>query len=495
MNKHNLLNKKIKKQIESINNLIENNFNKIKYLKKNFKKIELTQNNRVFLSISAVVILTLSYFLIPTFYNKNIIENEIKNQILKKYNINIKFNDKIRYGLVPAPHFTSSNVSIFRDKIEIGSVDNFKIFLKIGKFFSINELESKDISFKKADFNIEFDDLVFFQNLLKTAPNENKIVFKNSNLFFKTSDDEILFINRIFNSKFYYDSYNLENVLISKNEIFNTPYKLTIKNDKFNKKIFIKFESKKIRLNIENEIDYEKDVKKGTLDTLFINKNLSLNYEVGKNYLNFNSVNKKLLKGNIEFKPFYLNLDLKYDGVSTKDLFNDNSILIDLIKSEIFFNDNLNVNLNLSIRDITNIAELNNVFLNIKLQQKNIDLSNSTLMWKDDLKVTLKEGMLDYSDHDISLIGKLYFDAENINNFYKSFQIKKIHRKKINDIELDFVYNFNNKKFKFDNVVVDNVSSPKLNKFINEYNLSDKVFSNKITFKNFVNNFFKIYAG
>ena len=220
-----------------------------------------------------------------------------------------------------------------------------------------------------------------------------------------------------------------------------------------------------------------------------------MNYEVGKNYLNFNSVNKKLLKGNIEFKPFYLNLDLKYDGVSTKDLFNDNSILIDLIKSEIFFNDNLNVNLNLSIRDITNIAELNNVFLNIKLQQKNIDLSNSTLMWKDDLKVTLKEGMLDYSDHDISLIGKLYFDAENINNFYRSFQIKKIHRKKINDIELDFVYNFNNKKFKFDNVVIDNVTSPKLNKFINEYNLSDKVFSNKITFKNFVNNFFKIYAG
>ena len=47
----------------------------------------------------------------------------------------------------------------FRDKIEIGSVDNFKIFLKIGTFFSINKLESKDITFKKADFNIEFDDL------------------------------------------------------------------------------------------------------------------------------------------------------------------------------------------------------------------------------------------------------------------------------------------------------------------------------------------------
>jgi hypothetical protein len=37
--------------------------------------------------------------------------------------------------------------------------------------------------------------------------------------------------------------------------------KLIIKNDKFNKKIFTKFNSKKIRLNIENEIDYEKKKK------------------------------------------------------------------------------------------------------------------------------------------------------------------------------------------------------------------------------------------
>ena len=64
--------------------------------------------------------------------------------------------------------------------------------------------------------------------------------------FFRGANDELLFLNKIYNSKFFYDSFNLENLFISKNEIFNIPYKLTIKNDKFNKDIFIKFNSKKL---------------------------------------------------------------------------------------------------------------------------------------------------------------------------------------------------------------------------------------------------------
>ena len=62
-----------------------------------------------------------------------------------------------------------------------------------------------------------------------------RIIFKNSNIFFKTEDGEFLFLNKINNSKFYYDSMNLENVSISKNEIFNIPYRLIIKNNKYKK--------------------------------------------------------------------------------------------------------------------------------------------------------------------------------------------------------------------------------------------------------------------
>ena len=116
-------------------------------------------------------------------------------------------------------------------------------------------------------------------------------------------------------------------------------------------------------------------------------------------------------------------------------------------------------------------------------------------MWKDDLEINLKEGLLSYDQNEISLIGKLIINAKNIENFYKSFQIKKIHRKKLNILELDFVYNFNKNKFIFDNVKIDNKSNDKLNKFLDNFNSRDKKFFNRIVFKNFINDFFSSYAG
>ena len=79
--------------------------------------------------------------------------------------------------------------------------------------------------------------------------------------------------------------------------------------------------------------------------------------------------------------------------------------------------------------------------------------------------------------------------------FIESFQINKNYRKNLKQIEMDFVYNLNTNKFMFDNVKIDKTSSKKLDIFINNYNNTGKIFSNKITFKNFVNNFFINYAG
>ena len=247
MSKHNLFNKKVKKQILSINNLIESIFNKIKYFRFNYKKILLSENNRLVLIIGTVVILTLSYLLIPTFYNKSIIETRIKNQLLKNYGIDIKFNEQINYALLPKPHFSAKNLSILRDKKEIGLTKNLRVFIGLNEFFSLNNINMKNLVFDKTDFNIYRVDFLFFKNLLQLEPNDNKIIFKNSNIFFKSKNEEVLFINKIYKSEFYYDAINLQNVLVSKNEVYKVPFKLVIKNDKFNKKNYILFNSKKIR--------------------------------------------------------------------------------------------------------------------------------------------------------------------------------------------------------------------------------------------------------
>ena len=116
-------------------------------------------------------------------------------------------------------------------------------------------------------------------------------------------------------------------------------------------------------------------------------------------------------------------------------------------------------------------------------------------MWKDACKISLNESFLSYDEDGINLIGKIVFDFIDINNLYKTFQIKKDDRKNIKKIEIDFIYNFDLKKVSFDNVKIENVPNNNLQKFLDKFNLkNDKVF-NRITFKNFVSNFFSVYAG
>ncbi len=496
MSKHNIFAKKLKKQFLSINDLIESYFNRLRLFVLNLKKSKFSTNNKVILISGILVVTIITYFLIPSFYNKNQIQEEIKNQIFKKYDIKIKFNDPIRYGLLPKPHFHAKKLAIIKNDREIANIKNTKIFISKKNFFTTENMEIKDLIFKNADFNIYKKDINFFRELLTTQPNENRIVFKNCKIFFKSKDDQVLFINKVKKGEFYYDSNNLENILVSKNEIFKVPFKLQIKNDKFNKEILSLFDSNKIRLKIENKINYERSDIKGLLELMFVNKRTSLNYLIKKDSLIFNSENtNNNYNGNIEFKPFYFFSNFNYDGLSTKNLFNENSILIDFLKTDVLNNKNLNADISLKVKDITNIDELNNLFLKTNIKQGEIDFSGSNINWRESLKISLNDSLLVQENNEINLIGKFNFDFIDINNFYRAFQIRKDIRKNIKQIQIDFVYNYNQKKISFDNAKVDNKSDTKIQKFLDNFNKKENRVFNKITFKQFINNFFKTYAG
>ena len=115
-------------------------------------------------------------------------------------------------------------------------------------------------------------------------------------------------------------------------------------------------------------------------------------------------------------------------------------------------------------------------------------------MWKDDLIINLNESLINYDQGEIFLTGRINVDIKDTKDFYSSFQINKKFRKKINQIQFDFNYNFTKEKISFDNLVIDQKKDNEIEEFINNFNLNTKVF-NKVTFKNFVNEFFKIYFG
>ena len=492
-----LLFKKLKKQFLSINDSIESYFDKFRSFVISIKKNKIEKNNKVILTAGTLIILTLGYFLLPTIYDRNILKSQIQNQLLKKFGIEVQFKEKINYGLLPKPHFNSKNLIITQNQKEIAKVKNFKVFIDFDKFFSINKIKVRNIVFKKADFNINKDDILFFRNLLYLDKIEDKIIFKDSNIFFLNKNkSEMLFINKIKKKVFFYDENKSEVVMSSKNEVFNVPYKIIFKNNIKDKNFITKFNSQKIRLNIENNLSYNNENKVGILDMRFINKNTSVDYKIKKNFIEFSSVDKKNnYKGQIDFKPFYLNASLNYNQLNSKNFINQNSVLFEIIKSQVLNNKNLNLDIDLNINKLTNINHLNNLTLKIGIQEGDIILSNSNLMWKNDLKISLKESFLNYYDDEVKLIGKINFDYSDINNFYKSFQINKKNRKDIEQIEIDFIYRLMSKKISFDNVKVNNVSNVNLEKFISKFNLSDTNLNNKIVLKNFINNFFNAYDG
>ena len=111
------------------------------------------------------------------------------------------------------------------------------------------------------------------------------------------------------------------------------------------------------------------------------------------------------------------------------------------------------------------------------------------------MKIVLRESLINNNNDSINLIGKVYIKIEDLNNFYKSFQIKKNFRKDINEIQFDIDYNFTNNDVSFDNVRIDNNLNIDLENFINKFNSKTKREFNKITFKNFINKFFEAYSG
>jgi len=495
MRKQNLLSKKISKQVSSINNLLENYFNSLRRFILDAKRLRFDKNNKVFLIVVSTIFLTLVYFLIPTAYNKELIQKEIKNQIYQKYNIVVKFDNGIQYNFFPKPHFSSKNLFILNDQRKIGDVKNFKIFINFKNFFKFNKIQTQDVVLDKVDFNIKKSDLSFFTNLLKTEPNRDKIKIRRSNIFFTNKDNEVLFINQINDSQFYYDLKNLKNVLVSKSKVFNVPYKLIIGNDKLNEILEFEFVSKKLVLKVENETDYKKKNDTGNLKISFKNKNNTFKYQINQNTLDITSKdNNRIFKGLIEFKPFYLVSNFKYQTFRIKDLL-ENPFFMEILRSQILNNKNLNAKIDFDVKDVYDFDRLSDLSLKLKIEEGNYNFSNSNIIWKENVNVRFSDSFLNFNKEKINLNGRTSFDVKNQDEFYKFFQIKKDLRKDIKKIELDFNYDFNDEKITFDNLRIDDRSNKKIEEIVSNFNSKSKKFFNKVTFKNFVNDILLAYFG
>ncbi len=150
--------------------------------------------------------------------------------------------------------------------------------------------------------------------LLNKSFQDGNLTIKNSNIFFKNLDNEVLFINKALKIKYYYDNKELKNIFYSENEIFNIPFSIKSFFSKDKNKFFSLLNVNLLKLKIENELSFENEKTIGKSE--FILKKLKRNaeYQINKNSVDFSIFDRKdqpdkIYTGNFNFKPFYGNLE------------------------------------------------------------------------------------------------------------------------------------------------------------------------------------------
>ena len=490
----NILIKKFNKLLISINKLIESFFinldNFIKSLKKK-NSISEKINNRVFVSFGILVILVLFYFLIPSFYDKNLVKIKLENQIKNKYNLKVNFLDNVSYAIFPKPHFYANDLNIFQGNDFLINSKNVKIYISPKNFFNSEKLKIENIIFQKNEFNIKNRNLNFFKKLLNSNKSEHNINFKDSIIFFKDNFEDVLFLINLKDLILYYDLEN-QNQLKSKFEIFNLPFMFDLNHNENDSLVTSILKSKKIRLNIENDFKYSDKKINGNLNFQVITNVKSLTYNMEDHYVSFKS-NDESLNGKIDIKPFFLSLSLNLDSINTKRIFNEKSILVNLIRSEIFNNQSINAEVKIILKKLRNYNFFENIFVRIFFEEGYITIKDLSSDWNDSVKINIFETQLLNEGDKLSLVGSVSFNFSNLDKFYRYYQISSKYRKKIKKIESNFVLDINEKKFEMSNIKIDNITNDNLNNFVEIYNSQSKNFLNKVIFRNFVKSFFENY--
>ena len=278
-----------KKFSRFINNLLEKNLNKLNV--DNFKNLLI--NNKIFLSIVALIILFLSYLSFPNIHNKEEVALEIKKNLKNKLNLEFNFQEDLDYKFLPRPHFTTNNSSINSEEDKITEIKKLKVYVSLENLFSLKNIKLNHVILEEANFNLYKENYNFFYNLLDGNFNDFKFEILKSNVFYRSLENEVLFINNIRNAKYYFEPKEIKNMLDANNEIFNLPYSIKIFDDKIEKTIFSEINIDSLRLQINNQTKYIDNNYSGLSELTFINSKSLVEYEVNNNFFEFECKDNK----------------------------------------------------------------------------------------------------------------------------------------------------------------------------------------------------------
>ena len=253
-------------------------------------------------------------------------------------------------------------------------------------------------------------------------------------------------------------------------------------------------------MQLENTIDYSSDIKKGFIDVIVNQKKSTANYEIKENSFNFHFFDqldnsKFSYKGKVNFNPFYSDLKGLTEQIYLSPFFSSNSLIIELLKTEIFFNKNLNFDLNIDANKIKNYINFLDISFISKIQEGLIDIDKTNFSWKNYVDFEISDSLIYNKDNELIIDGKMNMIINDSAEIYKSLLTPKNYRNEIKKIQLNFNYNFQQKNLVFNDIKINNKTNLNVNNSLKSLIFKKDKLQNKIYLKNKINQAIKAYAG
>ena len=213
----------MKKFVKNFNNLIKSTIFKVE--NKTNNKIKVSNFNRYIITLISLLFISLFYLLIPTLYDKNWVQQNIENQLLKEFKINFSLSSDISYNILPSPHFLIKDTKIFKQdgnkEIVLSDIKSLKVFISKKNFFDKEKIELSYVKIVNANFSLFRDDFKLIKGATNNKLSNKKIKINKSKIFFKDISGEVISIIKIIKASLFLDN---DNLFYLKGEVFNVPF-------------------------------------------------------------------------------------------------------------------------------------------------------------------------------------------------------------------------------------------------------------------------------
>ena len=456
----------MKNIVKFFNNFVKNTIFKVQ--NKTNTKFKTSTFNKFLITFIGILFFYIFYLLLPLLYDKGWVKDNIETKLLSEFKIDLSSFKDISYRILPAPHYLIKDSKILLNSLKnpesIADVKNFKIFISQKNLFNKEKMTIKNITINEANFFLLRSSFKILNNSNNNKFSNKKIEIKKSNIFFKDNLEEIIAIVKINRAILFFEDKELLNLFNLKGNVFTIPFTLEVKNtNDLIKKKEINFNAKSLNLNIFNEFVVEQNnqvIGKNIIS--FLNSTISTQYEVDDKFITFISnssrINGSKIKynGELSINPFDLNLNIILNDYKISQLFKHNSIFTELLKSELFFNENITLNTSLIIKSNTKNQIFHKAEIYFTIKNGKINLDNTKFINNDIGLLKLDNSNVFYENNKLVLNTDLLLDIKDSNRLFSFLNTSKKSRKEIRNISINLNYDFLSNVIQFNNIKINN---------------------------------------